>query len=926
MAMIGQTISHYKVLEKLGEGGMGVVYKAQDTKLLRPVALKFLSADMTRDQDAKKRFIQEARAASALDHPNIAVVHDIDETSDGHSFICMAYYEGQTLKAKLAKGPMSVDESVNIALQIASGLQRAHESRIIHRDIKPGNIIITPQGEVKIVDFGLAKLAVQSHITRSHITGGTSAYMAPEQILGDEADARSDLFSLGVVLYEAVVGRRPFLGEHEPALFYSIVNTEPIPPSALQPGISQELERVILKLLAKEPTQRYQSAADVRADLKRFLGEEPTPSPRRPRSRPGKSRWIITASTIVLTGAILLLWFSTSKPALSLSPNDYVLVAAFENTTGETIFDQSLTEAMRVSLRQSSRISLLSESRVQDALARMQSAKKIPLDAVTALEVARREGARIVLAGNIGRVGTEYLLTCRIIDAVSGETVSIRHHQALTAGQIISRLDDLCRDVREALGESLHEISQYSSPLDKVTTPSLEALALYSRGNVLEGQGNYSEAALLKEQAVVKDSLFVMAISDVSYIHRKLRNDSLALIFHRRVLPLVNRVSDRERYYILSLYYGPSFEYDFQTAFEYARKLVARYPNSAEGLAMLGWLAMRVGDLPTCLSANERSVSADSTYAGTCYNNSGFALAMIGKPEEALVYFNRSKILRPTFTMIDEYRARAFWMSLRVDSAARIFQSINALNSMIALQYFGGRLQIAADLCRAEIARTTEPKNQAGLLHLLSFIERSRGNFALSRKVLMEALAKCPTSAEEFFLIGASLARSGRIQEAQNVLAKIDHIRSIDPYFQKRKGDYTSFVAGSIEMAAGKLKASIDHFRQVKRIQADDVFFLTAQRSLADCYRAQSETSAIGIYQYLLQKRGEVLMAPRQPSMHPSFLWVEVQLELAKLLFSHGRKSEARANLEHLQSLWANADDNYIHSREVRQLLARMSQ
>jgi serine/threonine protein kinase/tetratricopeptide (TPR) repeat protein len=306
--MIGQTVSHYKILEKIGEGGMGIVYKAEDTKLLRSVALKFLPPEMTRDLDAKKRFIQEARAASALDHPNIAVVHEVDETADGHSFICMAYYDGQTLKSRLTKAPVSIEEAVRIALQIASGLQRAHESGIVHRDIKPGNIIITSKGEVKIVDFGLAKLAAQTRETRSQVTGGTAAYMAPEQILGSEADARSDLFSLGVVLYEATVGRRPFIGEHEAAIFYSIVNAEPAPPSTLRSEISADLERIILRLLEKDPKKRYQTAADLREDLKHFLGDKPTPQPiiQLRKVLRGKHSVLFIAASAVIVATVIL--------------------------------------------------------------------------------------------------------------------------------------------------------------------------------------------------------------------------------------------------------------------------------------------------------------------------------------------------------------------------------------------------------------------------------------------------------------------------------------------------------------------------------------------------------------------------------------------------------------------------------------------
>jgi eukaryotic-like serine/threonine-protein kinase len=339
--MIGSTVSHYKILQKLGEGGMGVVYKAQDTKLLRPVALKFLSPELTRDQDAKRRFIREARAASGLDHPNIAVVHDVDETPDGHSFICMAYYDGQTLASTIAKGSLESATAVRIALQIASGLESAHDSGIVHRDIKPSNIIITALSEVKIVDFGLAKLSEQARETKTQATGGTAAYMSPEQILGNEADARSDLFSLGVVLYEMVTGKRPFLGEHEAALYYSIVNTEPALPSALRTGITPELEKVILHLLEKDPKKRYQSASDVIVDLKNYLGEKPTARPiRHLRSAlRGKYPVPVVVGSVVLIATILLYamgaleqWFGNrrlpNQPTIGLLP--------FENLTKDS--------------------------------------------------------------------------------------------------------------------------------------------------------------------------------------------------------------------------------------------------------------------------------------------------------------------------------------------------------------------------------------------------------------------------------------------------------------------------------------------------------------------------------------------------------------------------------------------------------------
>ena len=266
--MIGKTVSHYKILEKLGEGGMGIVYKAEDLKLDRHVALKFLPADLTRDSEAKKRFVHEAKAASTLQHTNICVVHDIDETSDGQMFIAMEYLEGETLKKKIERGPLKIEEAIDIATQIAHGLAKAHEHGIVHRDIKPANVMVTSDGVAKIVDFGLAKLSGRTMLTKEGSTLGTPAYMSPEQARGEPADQRTDIWSLGVLLYEMICGKRPFDAEYENAQMYSILNTDPQPVSSRRAGVPLEFDRIITKCLRKDPKERYQHADELIVDLR----------------------------------------------------------------------------------------------------------------------------------------------------------------------------------------------------------------------------------------------------------------------------------------------------------------------------------------------------------------------------------------------------------------------------------------------------------------------------------------------------------------------------------------------------------------------------------------------------------------------------------------------------------------------------------
>jgi len=271
--MIGRTISHYEILEKLGEGGMGVVYKARDTKLGREVAIKFLPPHMSADKEARKRFIQEAKSASAIDHNHICTIYEIDETDDGSTFIVMAFYEGETLRERIDRGGIAIDEALEIISQAAAGLAKAHGKGIVHRDIKPQNILLTRDGEVKIIDFGLAKLAGRTRLTREGSTLGTAAYMSPEQARGEEVDHRSDIFSLGAILYEMLVGRSPFIGEHEAAMLYEIVHEEqePLPDSvsAACPGIQE----VVDGALAKDPEERYQQVGDLRADLQSLKGD-----------------------------------------------------------------------------------------------------------------------------------------------------------------------------------------------------------------------------------------------------------------------------------------------------------------------------------------------------------------------------------------------------------------------------------------------------------------------------------------------------------------------------------------------------------------------------------------------------------------------------------------------------------------------------
>jgi len=434
--VIGRTVSHYTIVEQLGRGGMGVVYKALDNRLGRTVALKFLSPELSLDPEAKRRFIHEARAASALEHQNIGAVHDIEETPDGQIFICMSYYEGQTLRDKLRGGPLSLADAVRIGRQLAEGLERAHRSAMIHRDVKPANLIITPAGEVKIVDFGLARLTDQTRITKSGVTIGTAAYMAPEQALGEPTDERTDIWAAGVVLYEMTAGRLPFKGDYDLAVAYSIINESPPSLAGLNPAAPPELVRIVSRCLAKKPADRYAHAAELGADLARlqaqyFPVEETVPH----RTGSFVRRWLRGRRLVAASAVLALLvaaglfafhpaWRSTATRWLgaeALPPTRRVAVLPFDTASADTA-SRAVADGFRAALL--------------DKLAQMEreggpfwalSLDEMREDGITTPAKARQlYNANLVLTGRYEQRGTRAILTLAVRDAADGATIRTR--------------------------------------------------------------------------------------------------------------------------------------------------------------------------------------------------------------------------------------------------------------------------------------------------------------------------------------------------------------------------------------------------------------------------------------------------------------------------------------------------------------------
>ncbi len=472
--MVGKTVSHYKILEHMGGGGMGVVYKAEDTRLKRTVALKFLPPDLTRDPQAKERFIHEAQAASALQHNNICTVHDVDETSDGSLFIVMDLYEGETLKEKIGRGPLQIGEAVDIALQVCRGLTEAHRAGIVHRDIKPANVLVTRNGVAKIVDFGLAKLSGQTMLTAAGSTIGTAAYMSPEQARGETADQRSDIWSTGVVMYEMLAGRHPFAGEYPEAVTYRILNEDPEFVSKLRAEVPAELNRIVDRVLAKDPTRRYQTIEELCADLETF-SQEVTGSRRRRAifSRLGKRQRKIAVRVLPALAVLVAVGvYFLARPAPGSGPVSIALLP-LENLTGEKDqewFTDGMTDALITSLARIRGLRVTQRS----------SAMKYRGAGKSASEIAAELGVSFVLEGSVLRSADNVKITIRLIDALTNKYLWAEEYSRAFTG-LLALQGEVAKTIAHQVQVTLTPEEQNLLTQDRPVNP--EAYEAYLKGN-----------------------------------------------------------------------------------------------------------------------------------------------------------------------------------------------------------------------------------------------------------------------------------------------------------------------------------------------------------------------------------------------------------------------------------------------------------
>jgi eukaryotic-like serine/threonine-protein kinase len=804
--MIDETISHFRIIEKLGAGGMGVVYKALDTRLDRPVALKFLPDNTTQGQQALERFRREALAASALNHPGICTIYDIGEENH-RPFIAMEFIDGETLRQHIHGQPLPLDRILDLGIQIADALDVAHTQNIIHRDIKPSNVFVTKRGQAKVLDFGLAKFVskdllplnpdsastatTEDSVSIIGFISGTPAYMSPEQVRGDDLDARTDIFALGLLLYEMATGRQAFSGKTGGAIIEAILTRTPVSVRTVNPQIPPQLEDIINKCLDKDKKLRYLTAAAVRSDLQQLkrvsdsgqtISSAAFAATALPAALPSERRfgWKAIASGAALLAVLLAVagWFYNTRRAHALTQLDTIVLADFLNKTGDPIFDDTLRQGLAAQLQQSPFLSLVSEQRIQQTLRLMGKPADSKLSPAIAGDVCQRAGSKAYLSGSISSIGNQYVIGVSAVNCQTGDYLAQEQFTANGKENVLKALGEASTKLREKLGESLKTIQKLDTPIEQATTPSLEALQAYSIGRkTMQAKADYTAAVPLFERSIQLDPNFAMAYATLGTTYHNIGEKILASENTRKAYELRSHVSEWEKFYIES-HYHHFVTGDLEKARQVYELWEQIYPREPVPPTNLGVIYQTLGQHDKSL-AQFREAMRLSPADSLNFGNLVLGYIHLNRLDEARAAANDtlaknldSADLRFNLYQIAFLRNDLSGMAQQVSwSAGKPGKENIMLNLEAGTAAFSGKLTAARELSRqaaSSAARAGEKEMAAGCESAAALWEALYGNAAETRQRVAGTFAQS-NGRDAQFVAALALAMIGDSARAHSL-------------------------------------------------------------------------------------------------------------------------------------------------------------
>ncbi len=939
--MIGESISHYRVLRQIGGGGMGVVYEAEDVNLGRHVALKFLPGELERDPVALERFQAEARAASALNHPNICTIYEIGQ-AEGRYFIAMELLEGQILKQRIVSGPLDMQIVIDLGIQVADALDAAHSKGIIHRDIKPANIFVTARNQAKLLDFGLAKhvlkseavlggptLSSQVTIDESQLTSpgstvGTIAYMSPEQARGKELDTRTDLFSFGVVLYEMATGELPFRGDTSAVTFDAILNRAPVTPVRLNPDVPAQLEEIIMKLLEKDCELRCQSAAEVRADLKRLrrATESGTvlaasgPSDRfrvpPPLARKKSHAWsYVVGGLVAIVLMVLGVVYSTQRRHAKMSEKDAILVADFVNTTADPVFDGTLKKALAVDLEQSPYLNVFPDQRVKQTLKFM---GRSPDDRVTndvGREICQRDGIKAMLTGTIANLGNAYVMTLEAVNATTGEPLAQEEVQADNKEGVLDSLHKASSSLRRKLGESISSVQKYDTPLAEATTSSFEALKAFTLGDAKHEVGDDLDAIPLYLRAAELDPNFAMAYARLGAAYGNIGQSELSEQNREKAFELRDRGSEHEKLYIMSHYYADSGQLEKGIA---ALELYKQtYPRDAIPFVNLAGIYQRLGEYDNALTNAQAALQIDPEQANA-YGNVAASYVALNRPDEAKAILEQSIQKKLGGTGPHLQLANIAWLQndpttmQKELNLAKAYPDgpYNVLGFLASIAAYHGQVRQMRELLqqdRDEAARLSLKEVVAGQYLQESGVEALMGDKAKALKDADEALK--------------TSSSTGVVLSSVNVLAYLGEearaLKMVNDIAQKRPYDTMVQFVNAPDV---KAMIALKHKDYAKAGDLLDSALVYA--------RSDSLTLYLRALTYLDAGQAEEAVKAFQRPLElrnvfgPDWMLAMDQLGLARAYAAAGDKPHSRLAYQDLFAMWKDADPDLTLLREAK--------